>query len=96
MHAFVQRITCRGIDTILREVQVHIASGLLAIAIIGLADKAVAKSRELVRTGLFSIDLTLRLKRIVVNLVPANVVKEGAHVDLPIAFGLLVAMGVAP
>ena len=56
-------------------------------------NKAVAESRERVRATLGSIGLALPPKRIAVNLAPADVVKEGAHFDLPIALGLLVAMG---
>lgn len=93
MHALVQTIAFRGIDTIPVEVQVHIANGLPTIAIVGLADKAVAESRERVRAALSSIGLALPPKRIAVNLAPADVVKEGVHFDLPIALGLLMAMG---
>ena len=94
MHALVQTIAFRGIDTIPVDVQVHIANGLPTIAIVGLADKAVAESRERVRAALSSIGLALPPKRIAVNLAPADVVEEGAHFDLPIALGLLIAMGV--
>lgn len=94
MHALVQTIAFRGIDTIPVDVQVHIANGLPTIAIVGLADKAVAESRERVRAALSSIGLALPPKRIAVNLAPADVVKEGAHFDLPIALGLMIAMGV--
>jgi len=73
---------------------VHIVSGLLTIATVSLADKAVAESRECVRVASSSIGLALPPKRIAVNLAPADVVKEGAHFDLPIALGLLIAMGV--
>ena len=59
-------------------------------------DKAVAESRERVRAALSSIGLALPPKRIAVNLAPADVLKEGAHFDLPTALGLLVAMGVVP
>ena len=95
MHAAISTVAFRGIDTIPVEVQVHIANGLPAMAIVGLADKAVAESRERVRVraALGSIGLALPPKRIAVNLAPADVVKEGAHFDLPIALGLLVAMG---
>ena len=96
MHAAVTTVAFRGIDTIPVEVQVHIANGLPAMAIVGLADKAVAESRERVRAALGSIGLALPPKRIAVNLAPADVVKEGAHFDLPIALGLLVAMGSVP
>ena len=74
----------------------HIANGLPAIAVVGLADKAVAESRERVRAALSSIGLALPPKRISVNLAPADVLKEGAHFDLPIALGLLVAIGLIP
>ena len=96
MHALIQTVAFRGIDTIPVNVQVHIANGLPAIAVVGLADKAVAESRERVRAALSSIGLALPPKRIAVNLAPADVLKEGAHFDLPIALGLLVAMGVVP
>ena len=96
MHAKIHTIAFRGIETIAVTVQIHIANGLPAMAIVGLADKAVAESRERVRAALASIGLALPPKRIAVNLAPADVLKEGAHFDLPIALGLMVAMGVVP
>jgi magnesium chelatase family protein len=96
MHALIQTVAFRCIDTIPVNVQVHIANVLPAIAVVGLADKAVAESRERVRAALSSIGLAFPSKRNAVNLVPADVLKEGAHFDLPIALGLLVAMGVVP
>ena len=67
---------------------------MLTIAIVGLADKVVAESCERVRAALSSIGLALPPKCIAANLALADVVKEGAHFDLPIALGLLIAMGV--
>ena len=96
MHANIKTVAFRGIDTIPVEVQVHVANGLPAMAIVGLADKAVAESRERVRAALASIGLALPPKRIAINLAPADVVKEGAHYDLPIALGLIVATGTLP
>ena len=96
MHANIKTVAFRGIDTIPVEVQVHVANGLPAMDIVGLADKAVAESRERVRAALASIGLALPPKRIAINLAPADVVKEGAHYDLPIALGLLVATGTLP
>ena len=96
MHASIKTVAFRGIETIPVEVQVHLANGLPAMAIVGLADKAVAESRERVRAALASIGLALPPKRIAINLAPADVVKEGAHFDLPIALGLLVAIGSIP
>jgi magnesium chelatase family protein len=66
------------------------------MAIDGLADKSVAESKERVRAALSSLGLALPSKRIAINLSPADVLKEGAHFDLPIAVALLVAMGVLP
>jgi len=96
MHASIRTVAFRGIDTIPVDVQVHVANGLPSMAIVGLADKAVAESRERVRAALASIGLALPPKRIAINLAPADVVKEGAHFDLPIALGLLVAIGSIP
>ena len=68
MHASIKTVAFRGIDTIPVEVQVHVANGLPAMAIVGLADKAVAESRERVRAALASIGLALSPKRIAINL----------------------------
>ena len=73
MHAKIHTIAFRGIETITVTVQIHIANGLPAMAIVGLADKAVAESCERVRAALASIALALPPKRIAVNLAPADV-----------------------
>jgi magnesium chelatase family protein len=63
----------------------------------GLPDKAVAESRGSVsRAALHALGLSLPPKRLTVNLAPADLMKEGSHFDLPIALGLLAAMGVIP
>ena len=77
--------------------QVHIAdTGTGQFTIVGLADKAVAESRERVRAALSAIGLAMPFQRVTVNLAPADMPKEGSHYDLPIALGLLAAMGVLP
>lgn len=85
-----------GIDTTPVDVQVSIASGLPAFTIVGLADKAVAESRERVRAALSAMGLPLPAKKILINLAPADLTKEGSHFDLPIALAVLQAMGVLP
>ena len=70
------------------------APGQLAFAMVGLADKAVGESRERVRATFRALGLSLPPQRITVNLSPADLAKEGSHYDLPIALGLLAAMGV--
>jgi magnesium chelatase family protein len=96
VHSRIATVAFRGIETIDVEVQVHITNGLPSMAIVGLADKSVAESKERVRAALSSLGLALPSKRIAINLSPADVLKEGAHFDLPIAVALLVAMGVMP
>ena len=59
MHALIQTFAFRGIDTSPVKVQMRIANGLPAIVVVGLADKAVAESRERVRVALSSIGLAL-------------------------------------
>jgi magnesium chelatase family protein len=96
MVARVFTVAFQGIDVRHVDVQVQVSGGLPAFAVVGLADKAVGESRERVRAALSAIGLALPPRRITVNLAPADLPKEGSHYDLPIALGLLVAMGVLP
>lgn len=96
MVAHVTTVAFLGIDTRFVDVQVQMAGGLPAFTIVGLADKAVAESKERVRAALASAGLALPPKRITVNLSPADLQKEGSHYDLPIALGLMMAMDVLP
>lgn len=85
-----------GIEAIPVEVQVQVAPGLPGFVVVGLPDKAVGEARERVRAALHAMGLALPNKRILVNLAPADLLKEGSHYDLPIALGLLAAMDVLP
>jgi len=85
-----------GVEAKPVDVQVQIVSGLPSFSIVGLGDKAVAESRERVRAAFAAIGLALPGKRLVVNLAPADQPKEGSHYDLPIALGLMMAIGVLP
>jgi magnesium chelatase family protein len=85
-----------GIEAVPVEVQVQVAAGLPAFLVVGLPDKAVAESRERVRAALTALGLSLPPKRVLVNLAPADILKEGSHFDLPIALGVLAAMDVLP
>ncbi len=96
MVAEVRTVAFQGMDVLDIDVQVQIASGLPAFSIVGLADKAVAESKERVRAALHALGLSLPPKRLTVNLAPADVAKEGSHYDLPIALGLLAAMEIIP
>src|SRR5476649_1872260 len=95
--AHVYTVAFQGIEAREVDVQVHVGEGGNGLFnVVGLADKAVAESRERVRAALTAIGLALPFKRITVNLAPADLPKEGSHYDLPIALGLLAAMGVLP
>ena len=96
MVARANTVAFQGIEVIAVDVQVQMASGLPAVTLVGLPDKAVAESRERVRAALGALGLALPPKRITINLAPADLLKEGSHFDLPIALGLLAAMGVLP
>ena len=96
MVARVNTVAFQGIEVLPVDVQVQMAAGLPAFTIVGLPDKAVGESRERGRAALGAMGLALPPKRITVNLAPADLLKEGSHFDLPIAVGLLVAMGVLP
>jgi magnesium chelatase family protein len=92
----IRTVAFEGIEVVPVDVEVAMASGLPAFNVVGLPDKAVGESRERVRAALGAIGLGLPPKRITVNLAPADLPKEGSHFDLPIALGLMAAMGVVP
>ena len=92
----VNTVAFQGIDAKPVDVQVMIAPGKLHFSIVGLPDKAVAESRERVQAALHASGLSLPHKRITVNLAPADLPKEGSHYDLPIAVGLMAALGAIP
>jgi magnesium chelatase family protein len=94
--ARVQSFAFAGIEAQPVEVQVQISSGLPAFLMVGLPDKAVGEARERVRAALTAMGLALPPKRILVNLAPADVLKEGSHFDLPVALAVLAAMDVLP
>lgn len=92
----VHTVAFQGVEVQPIEVEVQVSPGLPQFNIVGLPDKAVGESRERVRAALHAIGLSLPAKRVTVNLAPADVTKEGSHFDLPIALGVLAAMGVFP
>ncbi len=92
----IHTVAFEGVEASPVEVQVHVGAGLPAFTIVGLPDKSVAESRERVRAALQSIGISLPAKKILINLSPADVVKEGSHFDAPIALALLAALGYYP
>ncbi|PZO41388.1 MAG: AAA family ATPase, partial [Alphaproteobacteria bacterium] len=97
MLASVATVAFEGVDARRVDVQVqHLSSDTPSFTIVGLADKAVAESRERVRGAFAGIGLAMPSRRIIANLAPADLPKEGSHFDLPIALALLGSMGVIP
>ncbi|TDX51954.1 YifB family Mg chelatase-like AAA ATPase [Orenia marismortui] len=80
-----------GIDGYSVEVEVDLAKGLPAFTIVGLPDVAVKEAKERVRSAIKNTGYPFPIKRITVNLAPANIKKEGAAFDLPIAIAILAA-----
>ncbi|MFZ5820454.1 MAG: YifB family Mg chelatase-like AAA ATPase [Chloroflexota bacterium] len=85
-----------GLDGVIVEVEVDYTNGLPGMTIVGLPDAAVQESRERVQTAVKNAGLHFPRHRIVVNLAPASVRKEGPAYDLPIALGVIVLAGFLP
>jgi magnesium chelatase family protein len=96
MVARVKTVAFQGIEAVPVDVQVMIQPGNAVMNIVGLPDKAVAESRERVRAALHASGLAIPHKRVTVNLAPADLPKEGSHYDLPVALGLMAALGAIP
>ena len=83
-----------GIEPQLVEIECAISPGLPAFSIIGLPDKAVSEARDRIRSALGALSIALPSRRITINLSPADMPKEGSHLDLPIALALLAALNI--
>ncbi len=96
MVARVRTATLAGLVMQPVTVEVEVANGLPGLSIVGLPDKAVDESRERVRAAIRQAGFTLPARRITVNLAPAGTRKAGSGLDLPIAVGILTAVGQLP
>jgi magnesium chelatase family protein len=85
-----------GIEAVPIHVEVDVRAGLPQMQIVGLPDAAVRESRERVRAAIRNCGYELPPRNIVVSLAPADLRKKGNHLDLPIALGLLAALGHLP
>lgn len=82
-----------GITSLLVTIEVHITRGLPNLAVVGLPEAAVKESKYRVRSAILNNHYDFPLGRITINLAPADLPKDSAHFDLPIALGILVASG---
>ena len=92
----VATVAFQGVEAVPVDVQVMVAPGKVGVQIVGLPDKAVSEARERVASALHASGLSMPPKRVTVNLAPADLPKEGSHYDLPIALGLMAALGAIP
>ncbi len=92
----VSTVAFQGVEAVPVDVQVMVSPGKIGMQIVGLPDKAVAESRERVQSALHASGLAMPPKKVTINLAPADLPKEGSHYDLPIALGLMAALGAIP
>jgi magnesium chelatase family protein len=80
-----------GLEGEVVDVETDISNGLPSFSIVGLPDTAVRESKERIRAAIKNSGFSFPIKRIIINLAPANTKKEGTHLDLPMAMGILSA-----
>ncbi|WP_456420200.1 YifB family Mg chelatase-like AAA ATPase [Thermovibrio sp.] len=90
----VRSYATSGIDALEVFVEVDSSRGLPSVVIVGLPDSAVKESKERVRAAIVNSGFPFPLKKVVVNLAPADIRKEGTVYDLPIALGILASSGI--
>jgi magnesium chelatase family protein len=96
MFSRVRSAATLGVNAFVVEIETHLENGLPAFTVVGLPDSAVKESRERVSAAIKNSAFVFPQKRITVNLAPADVRKEGSAFDLPIALGILTALGIIP
>lgn len=94
MLSMVKTISLNGLEGHLIDVQTDITSGIPAFEIVGLPDTTVKEAKERVKTAIKNLKYQFPSKKILINLAPANLRKGGSRFDLPIAIGILLALGI--
>ena len=85
----INSMALQGLDGYLIDVQVDVSNGMPCWEIVGLPDTSVKEAKERVRTAIKNSGYEMLSKRIIINLAPADIKKEGSVFDLPIAIGIL-------
>ena len=93
MLSIIKSVALHGLDGYLVSIQVDVSPGLPSFEIVGLPDTSVKEAKERVKTAIKNSEEEFLSRRIIVNLSPANIKKEGSNFDLAIAIGILVANG---
>lgn len=94
MLSIVKSMALNGLDGYLVDVQTDIAGGLPNFEIVGLPDVSVKEAKERIRAAIKNSNIEFPSKKILINLAPANMRKEGTVFDLPMAVGILIAYNV--
>ena len=92
----VRSLSLFGIDALPVEVEVDVSAGLPGFSIVGLPDAAVQEARERVRVAISNSGYRFPTKKVIVNLAPAGLRKEGGAFDLPMALGIMASSGILP
>lgn len=90
----VKSIALNGLEGYLVDIQTDVGKGLPSFDIVGLPDITVKEAKERIKMAIKNSEIEFPSKKILINLAPANIRKEGSNFDLPMAVGLLIAMGV--
>ena len=93
MLSIVKSIGLQGLNGYFINIEVDISNGMPCFEIVGLPDASIKESKERVRTAIKNSGFETLSKRIIINLAPANIRKEGSNLDFPIAIGVLIASG---
>ena len=96
MLARTTTVAFEGLEARPVDVQCAVTPGLPGFSVVGLPDKAVSEAKDRIRTALSELGIALPSKKVTINLSPADLPKEGAHFDLPIALSLLAALEIVP
>lgn len=94
MLSMVKTISLNGLEGHLIDVQTDINSGIPSFEIVGLPDTTVKEAKERVKTAIKNLKYQFPSKKILINLAPASLRKGGSRFDLPIAIGILLALGI--
>lgn len=90
----IRTISLNGLDGYIINVQVDVSSGMPTWEVVGLAGACIKESKERIRIAIKNSGYKLNSRKIVINLAPANIRKEGSFLDLPISIGLLMSAGI--
>lgn len=93
MYSKINSAVVFGIDGLCIEIEVGLAKGLPSYQIVGLPAKTIRESKERIRSAIESMGVSFPTKRMTLNLIPAEIPKDGSHLDLPMAVGVLGAVG---